>query len=319
MKKEYAIYPFEYMGISQRHDTGNHKPHWYNVKDYSDKPIDEACKDTGRDYFVPQNDYIVEEVIGRDDSDTKKFTNSVRLKSKNKLVSPIDPSKEEYLYLTLTHMNEDNLRQIRVGQELKKNSRYLLEGTDGRNSGNHFHVTMNHGKYFDKHLNSNKCWVFCYEKSLLPDEAFYIDKSFTTIKNSAGYNFKEVPIERIGTPVSRNTKENQVEVVADNLRARNKPYGAILGYINKGIYNILEIVINGEYEWFRVDQDVWIAYSENWSKLYEKEIETTPPTEPPTEITTETPTQPIEEQPVEESPITKIIKKIISFLKRIFR
>lgn len=319
MKKEYAIYPFEYMGISQRHDTGNHKPHWYNSKNYSDKPIDEACKDTGRSYFVPQNDFIVEEVIGRDDSNTKKITNSVRLKSKNKLVSPIAPNKEEYLYITLTHMNEENLRQIRVGQELRKNSRYLLEGSDGIGTGNHFHITMNHGKYYGIHTNSNDVVCFVYEKSLLPDEAFYIDKSFTTIKNSAGYNFKEVPIEKVGTPVLRNTKENQIEVLADNLRARNKPNGAILGYINKGIYNILERVINGEYEWFRVDNDVWIAYSESWSKLYEKEIETTPPTEPPTEIPTETPTQPIEEQPVEESPITKIIKKIIGLLKKIYR
>ena len=315
MKKEYAIYPFEYMGISQRHDTGNHKPHWYNSKDYSDKPIDEACKDTGRSYFVPQNDFIVEEVIGRDDSDTRAYTNSVRLKSKNKLVSPIDPNKEEYLYLTLTHMNEDNLRQIRVGQELRKNSRYLLEGTDGKNSGNHFHITMNHGRYYNIHTNSNGALCFVYEKSLLPDEAFYIDKSFTTIKNSAGYNFKEVPIEKVGTPVLRDIKVEQVEIVVDNLRARNKPNGAILGYINKGIYNVLERVINGEYEWFKVENDIWIAYNNNWGKLYEKEIETAPLTEPPTE----TPTQPIEEQPVEENPITKIIKKIISLLKRIFR
>ena len=52
---EYAIYPFEYINISQRHDEGNHKPHWYNSKNYSDKPWDEALKDTGRYYFVPEN------------------------------------------------------------------------------------------------------------------------------------------------------------------------------------------------------------------------------------------------------------------------
>ena len=57
MAKEYAVYPFDYMCITQRYDQGNHIPHWKNSKNYSDKPWDEACKDSGRSYFIPQNDY----------------------------------------------------------------------------------------------------------------------------------------------------------------------------------------------------------------------------------------------------------------------
>ena len=53
---EYAIYPFEEMKITQRHDQGNHRPHWDGSTDYSDKPWDEACKDSGTRYFVPGND-----------------------------------------------------------------------------------------------------------------------------------------------------------------------------------------------------------------------------------------------------------------------
>ena len=82
---EYAIYPFEYINISQRHDEGNHKPHWYNSKNYSDKPWDEALKDTGRDYFVPENDFKIVEILGLN---TTAVTNSVRLESVNKLKIP---------------------------------------------------------------------------------------------------------------------------------------------------------------------------------------------------------------------------------------
>ena len=55
--KEYAIYPFKNMNISQNWNEGNHIPHWQNSKNYSDKPWDEAGKDSGREYFIPQNDF----------------------------------------------------------------------------------------------------------------------------------------------------------------------------------------------------------------------------------------------------------------------
>ena len=39
---EYAIYPFDYMRITQSHNDGNHVPHWNPFRDYADKPWDEA-------------------------------------------------------------------------------------------------------------------------------------------------------------------------------------------------------------------------------------------------------------------------------------
>ena len=57
---EYAVYPFDYMRITQAHDEGNHIPHWKDVTNYSDKPWDEASKDGGRQYFIPQNNYVIE-------------------------------------------------------------------------------------------------------------------------------------------------------------------------------------------------------------------------------------------------------------------
>ena len=185
MAKEYAIYPFKYMNITQRHDQGNHLPHWKNSKDNSDKPWDEACKDSGRSYFEPKNDFKVEEIIGIDTSSTKGYTNAVRLKSVNKLTTPYGT---DYLYVTLTHMNESNLKQVKKGQVLKVGTKILLEGTDGNAWGNHFHVTANFGKYYGLLQNSNDSWCFTYKKSLLPNEAFYLDKKYTTVKNAANYS-----------------------------------------------------------------------------------------------------------------------------------
>lgn len=266
--KEYAIYPFRYMNITQNYNQGNHIPHWQNSKNYSDKPWDEACKDSGRSYFEPQNDFIIEEVLGLNTS----TTNSVRLKSVNKLYIPYK-NEPDYLCITLTHMNEDNLKQVKKGQILKAGSKILLEGTDGNATGNHFHITANIGKYYGMLKNSNGSWCFTYNKSLLPQEAFYVDTSYTTLINTKGSVFKEKPTDKIGTPVDRNTQNNQIEVLVDNLRARNRgtTTGTVLGYVNKGIYDYLSTNVANEYTWYQIEKDVWIASGNGWTTVYRAE------------------------------------------------
>lgn len=268
--KEYAIYPFRVMNITQNYNQGNHVPHWKNVTNYSDKPWDEACVDSGRSYFEPKNDFIIEEVLGLNTS----ITNTVRLKSVNKLYIPY---KEEanYLYITLTHMNEDNLARVKQGDIIKAGTKILMEGTDGNATGNHFHITANIGKYYGLKQNNNGKWCYTYEKSLLPEEAFYVDSSYTAIKNSNGSIFKEKPTDKIGTPVSRNDKVDQVEILVDNLNARN---GASknckkLGYINKGIYNYISKTENDGYIWYQVESGIYVASNGEWCKELSKVVE----------------------------------------------
>ena len=57
----------------------------------------------------------------------------------------------------------------------------------------------------------------------------------------------------------------------EQLRARKTPNGEILGYIHLGIYNILSQQMNGDYTWYQVEEDKWIAYKEEWITLYLKE------------------------------------------------
>lgn len=266
---EYSIYPFENMNITQRHDEGNHLAHWYPSANCSDKPWDEAGKDKNREYFVPQNDFRIVEILGLNST----TTNSVRLESVNELKIPYQDDPV-ILELTLTHMNEDNIKKVHVGQIIHKGEKVLLEGNDGLSTGNHFHCTANIGKYYGFKKNTNGKWCYVYEKSLIPPEAFYIDKKCTNIINPRGYTFKEVPeMERVGTPVPRNTKIDQIEVTATQLRARKEPgtNGEILGYINVGIYDIEDTEgAKDGYDWYKV-QGMWIAYSEEWEVLLPKE------------------------------------------------
>ena len=183
---EYSIYPFDYMRITQRHDEGNHLPHWNPFKGCSDKPFDEATEDGGRGYFVPKNNYKVVEKLG---SQTSGY--SVRLETAYKVKIPL---KDEAVIveITLTHLNYDDWSKLYKGQIIHKNEKIIREGTSGQASGNHLHCTANIGKYYGFKKNGNGKWCFVYEKSLTPEEAFYVDSS-VKILNAKGYNFKQVP------------------------------------------------------------------------------------------------------------------------------
>ena len=200
---EYAIYPFLDMRITQRHDEGNHLPHWQGSTDYSDKPWDEASTDGGRQYFVPQNDFIIEQKSG-----SQSGGYNVRLKSVNKLKIPYQ-NDTVYLRITLTHLNYDDYSQLSEGQIIHRGEQLIREGTSGQASGNHLHITANIGQYYGLLQNSNGKWCFTYDKALTPTEAFYVDPSITTISSSKNYTFQEA---RAYTWIARDDYLNQSEM-----------------------------------------------------------------------------------------------------------
>lgn len=74
-------------------------------------------------------------------------------------------------------------------------------------------------------------------------------------------------------PVERDENTYQVEVLIKDLRAR-AGFGldkAILGFTKKGIYNIYNKATKDNLVWLKIceDIDIWVAYSEEWAKLYE--------------------------------------------------
>lgn len=227
---EHAIYPFDEMKITQRHDEGNHLAHWSPMKQYADKPWDEACKDAGRSYFIPGNDYVVEQVLGAGTD----ITNTVRLRSLNKVKIPFC-EELVYLYITLTHMEESDIVNLKPGDIIRKGERRLLEGMDGQATGNHFHITANIGKYYGLLKNGNGKWCYTYEKSLLPDEAFYIDKEKTTVYNANGYNFIEVPKNTEPVQVPVEPKKEEFAQFEATLKQGSQLYNANGGTYNKAL------------------------------------------------------------------------------------
>ena len=86
--------------------------------------------------------------------------------------------------------------------------------------------------------------------------------------------------KKCGKPVKKNEKVDQVKIFDNvtSLRARKAPNGEVLGYMNSGIYNLLERKAEGDYEWLKVEENVWFANSGDWCEILPKKEQ---PTEPP--------------------------------------
>ena len=101
------------------------------------------------------------------------------------------------------------------------------------------------------------------QNSVRPDVAFFV-KPDTVIVNDAGYDWKTI----IEGPVLKDNKKNQIEVKVENLRCRKTPNGQILGFVEKGFYNILDSKVNGKYTWYKIGESNFIAYDSSWATLH---------------------------------------------------
>ena len=87
------------------------------------------------------------------------------------------------------------------------------------------------------------------------------------------YVFKNKEFATLPTPVERDITTKQIEVVADQLRCRtgHSINDTIIGFIPKGIYNILYEYKDDKYIWYEVETGKWIANDGNWCKVLEPE------------------------------------------------
>lgn len=70
----------------------------------------------------------------------------------------------------------------------------------------------------------------------------------------------------ITAAVARNTKVNQIQVLANNLRVRDDA-GNVLGYAKEGYYNYSTHENFGGYERYKIATNNWIAYDAKWAKI----------------------------------------------------
>ena len=267
MNKNYMVYPLKHMRITCRYDEGSHKGHNINVSNYKDYPIDDAGIDTGKDpIYCPCDEMKVVAIRGLNNP---SITNTIWLVSTSNVITPTFVDK---VFMTLTHSDDNDLNDVYVGKVFKRGDIICHEGKNGT-AANHIHIVCGKG-YADNWVeNSNKKWVIKGD-SKIPSEIFFVDRNFTDIINSGNLNWeylKEEKIDIIGNPVDRNINVDQVEVLIDNLNLRESysTNSKRIGYIKKGIYNVIEKIENENYTWFKVE-NYYIATNPSWTKYYPK-------------------------------------------------
>ena len=267
MIKNYMIYPLKNMRITCRYDEGSHKNHNVNVKDnIVDYPIDDGGIDSGKDaIYCPCDEMRITAIRGVGNS---SVTNTIWLVSTSKVVTP---TFTDYVYITLTHSDDSDIRDLKIGQTFKRGEIICHEGVDGAAS-NHIHITCGRGESTTWKQNSNGSWVI-YGNSKKPEEVFFIDRSFTN-EIWGGYLPWVELTQRVGSPVARDTSVKQIEVIVDNLNARISPSlsSEKLGYVNRGIYNIVDSIEKEGYTWVKID-NFWIATNSDWVVFYDENKE----------------------------------------------
>ena len=187
----YFTYPFKKMSISQNYNQGNHKPHWYNSKNYKDYPIDECCGDNKKDPCYAPVDMKVVRIYGLNTTTT---TNAIVLQTTEKVRTPIG---DKIVIMTLTHPDESDIKKLKVGQVIKKGSIICYEGKDGQATGNHIHLTVGTGSYKGLYKNSNGKYCFVETTTNKPEELIYVNTKFTKILNADGINWKKVTTDKV--------------------------------------------------------------------------------------------------------------------------
>lgn len=204
-----------------------------------------------------------------------------------------------YVYIRYDRLGKvalyQHLDRINVSKEQKVNKDSIIGyvGETGEVTGVHLHFGWFNVTEF------NKDW---YERNWEDFEKYeYV-----------------LPIKYLGKPTERDKTKNQIEVIIDNLRVRKSPNGEILGLINPGIYNTLESYIS-DYIWYKIEEDMWIAYNESFGNFYKKEI-----SKDEKEINSSNNEDIQEEIPINNGTPTKknslfsrIFQRILAFIKKI--
>ena len=222
LNANYLTYPVDYMRITQSYNgTTSHKPH--NAGSPKDYPIDEGGKDGGQSkFYCPCDEVKIVRIYGVGN----KGVNTVWIQS----TSPVKFAcgVTDYMSMQITHMNDASLKSLKVGQKFKRGEFMFYEGSDGA-TGNHFHISVGRGTITNNGWTCNskgKYVLTTTNGTYIPENAFWIDKKFTTIISSAGINFKNLPNTAYSTTTSSSTTSKSVNkcvtyiITTDSLNVR---------------------------------------------------------------------------------------------------
>ena len=243
----YLIYPIKVMNITQTYENDfSHSRHTIGTpKDY---PIDDNCGAAGANgyFYCPCDEVVVKKIYGVGTSST----NCLWLESTTKVIAP---TFNDYVTIMVGHIEDSELKKLSVGQKFKRKEAIAIEGRDGYATGEHFHIVVGKGKFAGSGWvkNTNNIWVInTTGGSVKPEDAFFIDNTFTTIKNSAGLNFLDLYIDI--------EDEEYYYTTANSLNIRLGPgtnYNAINTLPKNSRIKVIEFVNN----WARISDKEYVA------------------------------------------------------------
>lgn len=191
MKKNYLTYPCKTMRITQNYNgRTSHYPH--TVGSPKDYPIDEGCKDTGKDgIYCPCDRMKIKRVYGVG----TKGVNTLWLESTEK--AHFADGTRDYFTMLITHPDDKDLKGLTVGKTFTRGEKITNEGKDGA-TAYHLHISGGKGKFKGNGWCRNtkgKYVLTTTGGAFKPEKLFYIDPSFTKVISKGGIAFKELPPE----------------------------------------------------------------------------------------------------------------------------
>lgn len=244
----YLIYPIKIMNITQTYKNDfSHSRHTVGTpKDY---PIDDNCGATGPNgyFYCPCDAMIVKKIYGVGSSSS----NVLWLESTTPVITP---TFTDYVTIMIGHIEDAELNKLKIGQTFTRKEPIAIEGKDGFATGEHFHIVVGRGKFRGSGWvkNTNDIWVInTTGGSVKPEDAFFIDNTFTTIKNSAGLNFLDLYIPDI-------EEDDYYYTTAESLNIRLGPgtnYNAINTLPKNSRIKVREFVNN----WARITDKEYVA------------------------------------------------------------
>jgi len=163
----------------------------------------------------------------------------------------------------------DNTMDSWVGREFSQGESFFQMGDAGYATGVHTHFQCSQSADESWWQNEYGNWRFNNEYD--PSDCYFVDN--TNIIEGYGLNWRttaDVPVEKITPTVPRDEYKDQLEVIVPQLNVRIdcSTGSQSLGFAPQGIYNYYETRENEGYTWYRIADNQWVAYNDEWENIY---------------------------------------------------
>ena len=193
--------------------------------------------------YAPQDGTVVSVVDGKSNTWDKgkgDWGNLVKIKH------------ADGVYTLSAHLLKGSIL-VKKGDKVSRGQMVAKMNNSGYSNGSHVHFEVYVGGSSISHRVDPLKYCYAYPEDTV--------NASTQEKYNILHYTPPSPVPYVGEPVERNTAVEQAEVALDNLRARLTPSlsGDVLGFVNEGIYNIIEITEADGHTWYATDEGFWFA------------------------------------------------------------